>query len=349
MKAAVIGTGTMGCQHLACLRELAGVEIAGVCDLSPALAEAASERYGVPRWFTSHAQLLEEVRPDVIHITTPPPSHFELAMDAMDAGAHVLVEKPIATSLERFLALKSLAEERRRVLVEDQNYLFNPPLQQVFHLIESGAFGQVCHVEAMICVNILGPGSRFADRNAPHPCLSLPGGVIADFLTHLASVACAFVGPHLSVRTLWSKRETESPLPSDEFRALLECRTGTAALAFSSHSQPDAFWVQIHGTKMQASANLFESTLTFTRTLPGSRALMPFRNGLREALDTGEGAVRALWRRLSGRVLAYEGMWELVARLYTALRTQSEPPVSMAQMEAVNRLVADLTREEYRI
>ena len=94
MRTALIGAGQIARQHLACLRQLPGVEVAAVCDRSPAVAECAAERYGIAAWYTDHERMLGEVRPDVVHVTTPLTSHFRLAMDALDAGAHVIVEKP---------------------------------------------------------------------------------------------------------------------------------------------------------------------------------------------------------------------------------------------------------------
>ena len=79
VKAALIGAGQIARQHLACLKTLPGVELAAICDLSPATAEAAAERYGIRAWFTDHRAMLEKVRPDVVHVTTPPTSHFRLA------------------------------------------------------------------------------------------------------------------------------------------------------------------------------------------------------------------------------------------------------------------------------
>ena len=99
MKAALIGAGQIARQHLACLKTLPGVELAAICDLSPATAEAAAERYGIRAWFTDHRAMLEKARPDVVHVTTPPTSHFGLAMDSLDAGAHVIVEKPATPDL----------------------------------------------------------------------------------------------------------------------------------------------------------------------------------------------------------------------------------------------------------
>ena len=76
MKAALIGAGQIARQHLTCLKTLPGIELAAVCDLSPATAEAAAERCGIQAWFTDHRDMLEKARPDVVHVTTPPISHF---------------------------------------------------------------------------------------------------------------------------------------------------------------------------------------------------------------------------------------------------------------------------------
>jgi predicted dehydrogenase len=343
IKAALIGTGQIARQHLSCLRALPEVAVVGVCDLSPAMAECAAERFGVPAWYTDYRRLLDEVRPDVVHVTTPPPSHFPLAMAALDAGAHVVVEKPATVTIAELDTLVGHASGRGRVLVEDYNYLFNDATRTILGLVASGAFGAVIHVEVLICLDILGEGSPFVDPNAPHPCLGMAGGAIADFLTHLASLAHVFVGRHRSAHTVWSKRGTRaSPLPSDEFRALVDAERGTAVLGFSAHTQPDAFWLRVYGERMQAVANLFETRLTIDRLRGGPKPLRPLLNGLREARDVRHAALGSLRRKLSGGPGAYEGLWELLARTYRALGSGAEPPITPRQIVEVNRLVDDL-------
>ena len=144
MKSALIGTGQIAQQHLACLQSLPGVTVAGVCDLSLALAESTAERYEIPRWFTDHRKMLDEVRPDVVHITTPPPSHFSLAMDALASGAHVIVEKPLTMARDQVAILLRSAMERKRVLIEDYNYLYNAPVQKILDLCALGLPGRGC-------------------------------------------------------------------------------------------------------------------------------------------------------------------------------------------------------------
>jgi predicted dehydrogenase len=349
MKAAIIGTGRIARQHLECLATLPDVEIVGVCDLWPGLAQCAAERHGIGRWFTDHRSMLEELKPDVVHVTTPPTSHFRLAMDALEAGAHVIVEKPIVVRFDELTELQGRAEAAKRVIVEDYNYLFNKPVQKIRALIDSGEFGEVTHVEVLICLNILGKQSVFTDPNAPHPCLSIPGGAIADFLSHLASLSCLFAGAHQSVSTVWSRRDASSPLPSDEFRAMVRGERATASLGFSAHTQPDVFWVRVYGTKMRAETNLFEPRLTIDRLRKGPKPLMPLWNGLNEMVDVGRGAVGGLWRKLEGGPGAYHGLWELLGRTYQSLCGDSDLPVTPRFVRDVNRLVADLTKKECQL
>ena len=344
MRAALIGAGQIARQHLACLKTLPGVEIAAVCDLSPATVEAAAERYGIPAWFTDYRVMLQEARPDVVHITTPPTSHFGLAVDAFAAGAHVIVEKPATTTFEELETLIGRAQEARCCLIEDYNYVFNTAPQEILRYIESGNFGAVTHVEVMICLDILGPAG-FADPNSPHPALALAGGAIADFLPHLASLAHAFVGPHRTAQTVWTKRKP-SLLPFDEFRALVNAERGTAALGFSSSSQPDAFWLRVFGERMQASANLFETRLTFDGPRNVPKPLRPFVSGLEEGKAIRRAAVATLLRKFKGPG-AYEGLWELLARTYRSLAAEAAPPVTADHVLEVNRLVEALKPKEH--
>jgi predicted dehydrogenase len=345
VKAALIGAGQIAKQHLACLKTLPGVELAAVCDLSPAAAEAAAERYGVRSWFTDHRAMLEKARPDVVHVATPPTAHFRPAMDSLDAGAHVIVEKPAAPALEQLEALVGRAQQAGRHFVEDYNYIFNSAPQTILRRIESGEFGAVTHVEVLICLDIFGP-EGFADPNSSHPALTLAGGAIGDFLPHLASLAYVFVGPHRTAQSVWTKRKS-SVLPFDEFRAVVDAERGTAALGFSANSQPDAFWLRVYGERMQATANLFETRLTFDGPRNAPKPLRPFFSGLDEGKTIRRAALTTLLRKFKGRG-AYEGLWGLLARTYGALADGSAPPVTARQVLGVNRLVEALKPQEQR-
>jgi len=81
----------------------------------------------------------------------------------------------------------------------------------------------------------------------------------------------------------------------------------------------------------------------------GPRPLIPLRNGRQAAKDNRRAAYGGLWRKLSGGPGAYEGLWELVGRTYRAIERSAPPPISAQAIEDVNRLVADLKKQEYTL
>ena len=336
---AVVGVGTIAKQHLACLSRLPGVGVVGLCDLSPAVAESAASRFGVPAWFTDHSAMLAEVSPDVVHVATPPVAHYGIAMDVLAAGAHAIVEKPIVADAAQLDPLLAEAERQERLVVENYNYVFNPQIREMRRLLSSGELGTLTHVDVDLAVDILGEGSPFADRNRPHPTVDMPGGPVADFLPHLASLAYFLVGPQRAVSAVWGE---------NELRALVDAEGGTASISFSAASQPDGFWVRVHGSRMRAEANLFEPRLTIERIRPVPSPLFPVLNGISEIGAVARAAAGGLWGKLRGAPGAYAGLWHLVDRTYDAIARGQPPPISHADIRSVNRLVRDIAAEQRR-
>ena len=110
-------------------------------------------------------------------------------------------------------------------------------------------------------------------------------------------MAHRFVGPCRTAHTVWTKRKS-SPLPFDEFRAVVDAGRGTAALSFSASSQPDAFWLRVYGERMQATANLFETRLTFDGPRNVPKPLRPFFSALDEGKAIRRAAAATLLRKL---------------------------------------------------
>jgi hypothetical protein len=127
---------------------------------------------------------------------------------------------------------------------------------------------------------------------------------------------------------------------------MVEGQTATASLCFSSHSQPDGFWITAYGTKMQARINLLEDRITSVRLRGGPAPLMHLFNGLEEGKLTRSSARRSLARKLSGGPASYDGLFELIRRFYQSIQDDSQPPVTLEQVEETQRLVYDLVSAE---
>jgi predicted dehydrogenase len=250
--------------------------------------------------------------------------------------------------MDELESLLGAAEGAGRFALENFNYVFNPQMRHIRQLVATGELGELQHVDVDLALDILGKGSPFADPNRRHPALSMPGGAIADFLPHLASLAYFLVGPHRRVTTVWSRRRADSPLEVDDLRALVEAERGTASISFSATTQPDAFLLRVHGSRMRVEANLFEPRLTVERLRATPAPLFPILNGIGEIAAVGRSAVGGLWGKLTGAPGAYAGLWELIERTYDAIARGTDPPVSARDIRAVNLLVRDLVAEQPR-
>jgi len=349
LKSVVIGCGAIAREHLTALGELKSVEVAAVCDLSAARAEAAAERFGVAKWYSSHEELLAEIRPDLVHIATPPSSHFEIARNCLAAGLNVLCEKPITVDYSQFSLLKQLAIKNNCMLMENQQMRFHSSVQYIQNLITSGKFGDLLEVQVCVSLNIVAADSPYIDRNAPHFALALRGGVVGDFLPHIAYLAYMFTGSVMDLRTIWIKHTGDSPLPADEFRALIKGERATAYVNFSGNAQPDAFLFRAAGTKMRAEANLFEPPrLTLRRVRPGEPALMSLLDGIGEARDVLRGTLAGFWRKL-GSKSSYDGLLEFFARTYRALELHEPQPIPLEEVDEIAHLVDRLTSSDHKL
>lgn len=340
---ALIGCGAIAREHLVAVSALDNAEIAAVCDISAARAEAAAERFHIAKWYTNYQQLIADIRPDLVHITTSPASHFAIANTCLSAGLNVLCEKPIAVDYAQFEQLRKIATSRQCLLIENQNLRFHSSILRVQDLLNRGLLGEILDLQICLSLNILAPDSLYTDKNQVHPALSLRGGIIGDFLPHVAYLAHMFVGPIGDLQTIWIKHTSETVLPWDEFRGLLRGERATAYVSFSGNAQPDGFWIRVIGTRAHVEVNLFEPPrLTMRRARPGEPALMRLVDGLAELRDVLKGSIAGFWRKLAGRS-SYDGLAQLIARTYSAMEKKGPPPVGLADIDAAARLVERFT------
>ena len=345
----LIGCGAIAREHLTALAGLSNVDVAAVCDLSAVRAEAAAERFAIPKWYTSHDKLLAEIKPDLVHITTTPSAHFAIARDCLAAGHNVLCEKPITVDYSEFLELKKLATENRRMLMENQQIRFSSSIQSIQQLLREGMLGDLLEVQVCIALNIFGPDSAYVDTNAPHFGLALRGGVIGDFLPHIAYLAHIFAGPIGDVRTIWRKHTADSPLPADEFCALLKGERANAYVSFSGNAKPDGFWVRLMGTKARVEVNIYEPPrVTAKKARRGEPALGSLVDGIAESRDIFRGTVAAFWRKLAG-TSSYDGLPELLARTYRTLKAGEPAPIPLDEIDEIARLVDRLAMTEVKL
>jgi predicted dehydrogenase len=148
----MIGVGAIGCGYwgpnvIRNLDSLPDVQLRWICDVDEERLRAVAARHPSARTTPRSADLVEDPALDAIYLATPVSSHFELARRALDAGKHVLIEKPMATDLAQAQELQALAEARRRTLMVGHTFVFSPPVRKVKELIEAGQVGDIHYIE----------------------------------------------------------------------------------------------------------------------------------------------------------------------------------------------------------
>lgn len=143
VRVGVVGLGYWGPNLVRNLHELPGAEIAAVCDLRLDRLERIARRYPALRTTSDYRSLIEDPAIDAVVIATPVSTHYDLSRAALEAGKHVLVEKPMATSSHQALALQRLAEEQGLVVMPGHTFLYSPSVNVVRDLIRSGELGDI--------------------------------------------------------------------------------------------------------------------------------------------------------------------------------------------------------------
>ena len=140
--AAIIGCGDVSIIQFEALAEMEDVTLVGVCDSDPERRAAAAAAHGVPG-FADHLSLLETVSPDVVHLCTPHDQHASLAVDCLERGVNVIVEKPVAHTLEAAQRLVAVAERSTAKIAVCFQNRYNATAQALHRILTSGAVGAV--------------------------------------------------------------------------------------------------------------------------------------------------------------------------------------------------------------
>jgi predicted dehydrogenase len=257
LKVAIVGCGKIADSHAAQIQRIADCEIVAVCDREPLMADQLCHRFSVRQSFTDLEELLRAARPDVVHITTPPQGHFEIAKLCLENGANVYVEKPFTVYAHEAEKLVEIAEDRGLKLTAGHNLQFTPSARRMREIVKSGYLGdRAVHLESYYGYNLADPSyarALLGDKN--HWVRRLPGNLLQNIISHGIARLAEFLTserPHIiaygfASPLLKSIGETEIV---DELRVIIsEEDRATAYFTFSSQMKPSIHELRVYGSK----------------------------------------------------------------------------------------------------
>lgn len=169
IKVAVIGVGSMGSNHARLFAELPNAQLVGVADNNLDLAGGVARRYGT-KAYSDYREMLETEKPQAVSVVVPTAMHEEVGVAVLNAGAHVLIEKPIASTLEEGQRLVELAAKVKRKLMVGHIVRFNPAIRALREKMQDNELGSIFQI--------------FCRRIGPFPARIRDVGVVVDLAPH---------------------------------------------------------------------------------------------------------------------------------------------------------------------
>jgi predicted dehydrogenase len=355
LRVAIVGCGKIADQHMQAIQRIPHCKIVSLCDQELLMARQLGERSGVSECFSDLAVMLKSVSPDIVHITTPPQSHFSLAQQCLKSGSHVYLEKPFTVTAREAEALIQLAETRNLKMTAGHNLQFTPEMLQMRRLVkEEFLGGRPVHVEShwtydLGDTNYVGPmlGSR------AHWVRQLPGQLFHNIISHGIAKLSEFLDDDIT--EIQASAHQSPRLQAlggeevlDELRVHMRDKAGTTAyFCFSTQIKPGLNHLLICGPRNSIMVDHgcgavvrnrdrgFKSYLTF---------FVPPLLGAWEHL----GNARHNFANFLGRKLYQDsGMTELINCFYNSIQTEGPPPIPYREIILTARIMDEIFAQIY--
>ncbi|MDS0258668.1 Gfo/Idh/MocA family oxidoreductase [Haloarcula sp. S1CR25-12] len=318
--------GVVGCganandRHIPVLKSNPRVSLSTVFDQHRSVAEDTAREHGVENAYDDFESVLAS-DPDLITICTPPPTHSEYAVPALEAGTSVLCEKPMAVELEEAKRMVSTAEHSEAEFGMVHNLLYSRSVQKAARLVNNGDFGDIRYVK----------GVQFSSsrRDLPSWYTDLPGGLFFDESPHHLYLVDAFIGG----LELVNATATESDGPGQPLESVTATFEGTnerqGQLSIVYDAPLSEWFFVICGTERLAVVDIFRDTIVHVGQESEHSPREVLQTALSGIAQFGYGVVKSGARTLQGE--ASFGLDTLLDQHLNAMESTATPPVTPEQ------------------
>ena len=350
LRIAIVGCGKIADQHVQAVRRVPGSQVMAVCDREPLMAQQLAERFAIEGCFSDVGEMLRVVKPDAVHITTPPQSHHALAIECLEAGCHVYLEKPFTVTAPEAVAIVQTAQRRGRIVTAGHNYQFSFEMLRMRELVEDGCLGGApIHLESYWSydlgdVNYVGP----LLGNANHWVRQLPGGLLHNIISHGVARLAEFLDDDLT--ELVARADQSEQLRGmggqeilDELRVLIRDRKGTTAnFCFSTQIKPGLNQLRLFGPANSITVDLNSGSVIVHR----GRSYKSYLTYLLPSLVASRQHMAMAWRNFVGilkkEIYQDAGMKALIERFHAAIESGGQPPIPYREVMLTARIMDEI-------
>jgi predicted dehydrogenase len=340
LKIAIAGCGHIGLgYHIPSLLKIRDVKLVAICDENEELAKRVAQKFKISRYYTDCTKMFSNEEVNMVDICTPPQTHFALCIQAIEAGCHVLVEKPIVSNLAEFDEIAKRAKTNNVRICTVHNKLFEPIMIKARTMVKRGAIGDLTGIDIQIL------SSKRTDlmlMNKEHWCHSLPAGIFSETLPHPLYLAAAFMGKLAPLGAFTGKSCNHDWVAANEIRIVFKAERGLGTISFICNSPKSKTIIDIHGTKKHLRIDLFNSVITEygvgIETIP-SRAL----ENLGQSYSILTNSISTMLSVISGRFR--QGHDTVIKQFIESIQYDTEPPVTLQEARDVIEVLEKITAQ----
>lgn len=247
LKAVIVGSGLIAnLKHIPAFKKHhRKIQLSAVCDVNLEAARKVAAAHGIPHAYDSVGDMIGKEKPDIVDICTPPKTHASIAIDAMNRGCHVLIEKPMAMSIDECDDIIAASKANRVKVCVVHSDLFYYPFIKARKLVREGAIGTFRGMRIF-----LSTPTDYITSKEDHWAHKLPGGVIGETGPHLVYMTLAFINPIQDVHVMAKKLFDKYPWSRfEDYRIDLAGDAGISSSTISYGSDQWLARVDIIGDK----------------------------------------------------------------------------------------------------
>ncbi len=342
LRVAIVGCGKIADQHFQQIRRVPNSRIVATCDREILMAGQLAERAQADHSFSDVDQLLESARPDVVHVTTPPQSHFELARKCLEAGCHVYIEKPFSIDLAESREIVALAERRGLKVTPGHNVQFSPEMIRMRKRLRNGALGGApVHVESVFSYDLGNPSYvKALLGDDKHWVRMLPGKLLQNVISHgIAKIAEFLPSTELKILVhgatsprLRSMGESDIV---DELRVIIASGGDTTAyFTFTTQVGPPVQELRVFGPRGALVVDYLHRTVVELN--PANSSLKSYLNFFVPPFGMARQYTRNSWENVRAFLRADfhmdAGMKNLIEAFYRSIQTDGPPPIPYSEI-----------------
>jgi len=354
LKIALVGCGKIADQHVQAIRRIPDCIIVGLCDRELLMARQLAERFKIDGVFSGADEMLKAVLPDVVHITTPPQSHYPLARACLEAGSHVYLEKPFTVIAEEAESLIELAERRKLKITAGHNLQFTLEMLEMRRLVNEGFLGgKPIHLESHFSYDLGDKNYAAAllgDRQ--HWVRQLPGQLLHNIISHGVARLAEFLSDELT--EVIAIADQSPRLRSfggnevrDELRVLIRDKSGMTAFFCFSTQIKGLNQLRVYGPKGSVVVDHISGTVIRSKFRSCKSYLTYFVPPLRAAREHLRNARINITNFVRQRLHQDFGMKELIERFYNSVRSGSPPPIPYREIILTARIMDEIFAQIY--